>query len=279
MKIEPVNIDPAIRAYYDSRPEEDRLLADPSQLEGARMRRLIERHAPEPPATVLDIGGAAGAYALWLAGKGYAVHLVDPIERLVEEAQRRSASASHPVETCRVGDARALPFGPACADVVLLLGPLYHLTTSDDRALALSEVARVLRPGGLLFVSAISRWASALNGLAQDHFAEADHAAIVAEALRNGQHRNPTRRVGAFTTAYFHRPDELRDELTRAGLEVAAVYAIEGLGGFLADFDRRWADRRQRDNMLRVAEQLESEPSLLGATPHLLAVGHKPANE
>lgn len=66
--------------------------------------------------------------------------------------------------------------------------------------------------------------------------------------------------------------------MAHAGLRVGAVYAVEGLAGFLQDFDRRWADPRQRDDMLRVAEQLESEPSLLGATPHLLAVGHKPAN-
>lgn len=152
-----MTIDPDVRAYYESRPEEDRLTAGPSQLEAARTRRLIERHAQEPPATVLDVGGAAGFYALWLAEKGYTVHLVDPMERLVEEARRRSVHAAHPVETCRVGDARSLPFASASVDIVLLLGPLYHLTAAGDRALALSETARVLRPGGALFVAAISR--------------------------------------------------------------------------------------------------------------------------
>lgn len=137
----------------------------------------------------------------------------------------------------------------------------------------------MLKPGGVLFAAAISRWASALDGLARDLFAEPDHEALVAEAICNGQHRNPTRRVGAFTTAYFHRPDELCDEVARAGLKVDAVYAVEGLAGFFPDFDCRWADPRQRDDILRIAEQLESEPSLLGATPHLLAVGHKPAKE
>ncbi|MGH7575266.1 MAG: class I SAM-dependent methyltransferase [Longimicrobiales bacterium] len=272
-----MTIDPAVRAYYERRPEEDRLLAGPSQLEAARTRRLIERHAPNPPATVLDIGGAAGTYALWMAEKGYTVHLVDPVERLVEEARRRSARAAQPINTCRVGDARNLPFESGSADVALMLGPLYHLTSAEDRARALSEAVRVLKPGGLLFAAAISRWASALDGVARDLFKEADHADIVARALPDGQHRNPMGRMGAFTTAYFHRPDELRHEVARAGFEVAAVYAIEGLAGFLPDFDRRWADPRQRQDILRVAEQLETEPFLLGATPHLLAVGHKPA--
>lgn len=103
-----MTIDPTIRAYYEHRPE-DRLRSGPSQLEALRTRRLIERHAPDPPAMVVDIGGAAGACAFWLAERGYAVRLIDPIERLVEEARRRSAQAARPIQTCHVEDARALP--------------------------------------------------------------------------------------------------------------------------------------------------------------------------
>src|SRR4051812_8856899 len=84
-----------INRYYQEVAEEGRLAAGPSQLEFARTKEVVLRFLPPPPATILDIGGAAGAYALWLAEKGYQVHLLDAVPRLVEEAQRRSESSAH----------------------------------------------------------------------------------------------------------------------------------------------------------------------------------------
>ncbi len=272
----PAGLDPAIRAYYDQAPEETRLEAGASQLEALRTRELIERYAPRPPTTVLDVGGAAGVYAAWLASAGYEVHLVDAVPRLVAEARRRNAALPRPMASCEIGDARALSFPAAYADVVLLLGPLYHLTDADDRARALAEAARVLKDGGLLFAAAISRYASLLDGLSRDLFRDEEFAAIVERDLRDGQHRNPTGQLDYFTTAYFHRPDELREEIARTGLVVEGVYGLEGPAWILPDFAERWADDRQRSDLVRVARALESEPSVLGMSAHLLAVARKP---
>ncbi|MGH7580757.1 MAG: class I SAM-dependent methyltransferase, partial [Gemmatimonadales bacterium] len=225
--------------------------------------------------TVLDVGGAAGAYALWLAVAGYQVHLIDPVPRLVGEAARRSGESSHPLASCRVGDARALAWPDAAADLVLLLGPLYHLSEPADRVQALREARRVLRPGGVVLGAAISRAASALDGLSRGLFADPRFGAIVARDLSDGQHRNPTERLDYFTTAYFHRPDELAEELTDAGLVLHGVYGIEGPGWLLPDIGERMADDARRAEVLQVARLLESEPSVLGASAHLLAVGSK----
>ena len=273
----PPPIDPAIADFYHRTPEEDRLQQGAFILEELRTRELIERHAPPPPATVLDIGGAAGAYALWLAEAGYAVHLVDPVQRLVEQAERRSAAYRRPLASCRVGDARALAFPDGSADIVLLLGPLYHLTESADRSRALGEARRVLRPGGRLFAAAISRWASALDGLSRDLFRDPRFAAIVEQDLRDGRHRNTTERLDYFTTAYFHRPDELRAEVVEAGFMIDGEYGIEGPGWMLPDVAERLADPNRRADLLQVARQLELEPAMLGVSAHLLVVARTPA--
>src|SRR5919199_523314 len=146
----PTDFDRAIADYYERAPEESRLEHGAFQLEQARTRELIERHSPPPPAEVLDVGGAAGAYALWLAERGYLVHLLDAVPRLVEEARRRAARASRGLASCRVADARALPATDESVALVLLLGPLYHLVEGDERRRALREATRVLRPGGVL---------------------------------------------------------------------------------------------------------------------------------
>jgi SAM-dependent methyltransferase len=269
-------IDPSIVQFYQRTPEEDRLEQGPFILEELRTREVIERHARRPPATVLDVGGAAGAYALWLADAGYTVHLVDAAPRLVAEAERRSAGRSRPLASCRVGDARALGFPDGSADIVLLLGPLYHLTEASDRARALGEARRVLRPGGQLFAAAISRWASALDGLSRDLFQDSRFGAIVERDLREGQHRNPTERLDYFTTAYFHRPDELQAEVADAGFVVDGLYGLEGPGWLLSDVTERLADPRRRTDLLHMARLLESEPAMVGVSAHMLVAARTP---
>jgi ubiquinone/menaquinone biosynthesis C-methylase UbiE len=273
----PPELDSRIADFYQQTAEESRLEHGPFLLEALRTRELIQRYAPAAPATVVDVGGAAGAYALWLAEAGYAVHLRDPVPRLVAEARRRSATRSRPLASCEIGDARAMSFSDATADIVLLLGPLYHLTTVADRARTLAEAARVLKPGGRLFAAAISRWASALDGLVRDLFQDPDFVAIVDNDIREGQHRNPTSRLDYFTTSYFHRPEDFSAEVRENGLIVDGLFGIEGPGWLLPDVNERLQDARRRADLLRVARIFESEPSLLGVSAHLLLVARKPS--
>jgi ubiquinone/menaquinone biosynthesis C-methylase UbiE len=258
--------------YYQEVAEEGRLTVGPSQLEFARTKEVVLRYLPAPPATILDVGGAAGAYALWLAERGYQVHLIDPVPRLVEGARHRSESSPNRICACQVGDARELTFNDEVADAVLLLGPLYHLTDPAERLRALREVYRVLRSGGVMFAAAISRYASALDGVARDLLADPSFQAIVQRDLEQGQHRNETDRWDYFTTAYFHRPDELQAEVESAGFNCQGVFGLEGPGWILSDFDERWADPRKREDLLRVARALEREASIVGLSAHLLAV-------
>lgn len=272
----PDSMDPDVVAFYEHASEETRLQHGPFQLEELRTRELIERHAPEPPATVLDVGGAAGAYSFWLAERGYDVHLLDVTPRLIEHAKRRDERALHRLSSCRVGDARSLPFPAESALLVLLLGPLYHLVDASDRHRAILEAARVLRPGGTIIAAAISRWASALDGLSRELLTDPAFMAIVEQDVGTGQHRNPTGRRDYFTTAYFHQPEELRKEFENAGLATEAIYGIEGPGWILPDFADRWSDEHRRKALLLVARLMEREPSTLGCSAHLLAVVRKP---
>lgn len=259
--------------YYERFAEESRLASGPSRLEFERTKELLARVLPGPPARILDVGGAAGAYSAWLAEQGYDVHLVDVSARLVDEARKLNAKLNKPIASLSVADARSLPQPDGFADVVLGMGPLYHLPVATDREAALREARRVLIRSGLLVVAAISRYASALDGLARRLAIDPAFVRIRDRDLQDGQHRNDTDRPDYFTTAYFHRPEDLRQELEAAGFDGVSVFGVEGPGWMVADFESRWADCVLREDILAIARALESEPAILGASAHLLAVG------
>jgi ubiquinone/menaquinone biosynthesis C-methylase UbiE len=266
-------LDPLVLAYYDRGDELDRLAGGfPSgPLELARTQELLTRHLPAAPLDVLDVGGGPGRYAAWLADLGHRVTLVDPIELHVSQAR-----ALHPDVTAEVGDARRLAQPDRSADAVLLLGPLYHLIDRADRMTALGEARRVLRPGGVLFAAAISRWASLWDLLLRlDLLHDPAVAGVVGEAVASGEHRGWDHDL--FTTAYFHRPDDLAAEVSEAGFGGTELFNVEGPGFVLADLADRWADPPRREALMQAARLVEREPSMLGASSHILAVGHRPS--
>jgi ubiquinone/menaquinone biosynthesis C-methylase UbiE len=269
---------PEMLAHYDAGIELPRLAQGSGQLEFTRTCEIIRRHFPPPPAVVLDVGGGPGVYACRLARQGYEVYLVDPVPLHVEQAREASRrQPDHPLAGATVGDARRLDRPDGSADAVLLLGPLYHLTERDDRLAAWREARRVLKPGGLVLAAAISRFASTLDGLRQGLFEDPAFAEIAEQDLRDGQHRNPTGDPRYFTSTYFHRPEELHEEAEEAGLHHEATLGVEGPGWLLQDFDRWWEDEARRLRLLAVARALETEPTVLGVSAHLLAVARKPA--
>jgi hypothetical protein len=141
---------------------------------------------------------------------------------------------------------------------------------------SLREAFRVLARDGIGVVAAISRYASALDGLARKLSLDPRFVKIRDRDLADGQHRNDTNNADYFTTAYFHRPDDLRSELEVAGFRDVRVLGIEGPAWMLQDFDARWEDAALRKDLLDVARALESESSIVGVSAHLLGIGRKP---
>ena len=75
-----------VKQFYALGREETRLESSDDKFERARTFELLERYLPCAPATVHDIGGGPGVYALWLAARGYKVNLLDFIKLHVEQA-------------------------------------------------------------------------------------------------------------------------------------------------------------------------------------------------
>ncbi len=175
----------------------------------------------------------------------------------------------------RVGDARNLEYADETADAVLLFGPLYHLTERADRMRALAEARRVLRPDGVLFADAISRYASTIYGLRQGFMWDEDYLQMITEELTTGQHRKPEN-WNVLTTAFFHHPNELRAELEEAGMVHEETVGIQGPGWIVPEFEESLKQEKRRAVILKIARLLEKEPVL---SPHMVAIARRPAGK
>jgi len=267
---------PEIQGYYRHGLEKERLSSGSSLLEKARTEELLTRYLPGPPAIILDVGGGAGAYSLWLSARGYKVHLVDPVPLHIEQAREASKrSPDHPIASLSLGDARRLEFPDASVDAVLLFGPLYHLTEHNDRLDALREARRVVRVNGVVLAVGISRFASILDGLFRGLLDDPEFLPIVERDLIDGQHRNPTHHPEYFTTAFFHLPDELKAEVEAAGLHTLNILPVEGPAWLVPNFEKHWRDPSRRERLLNAVRSLEDQPSILGVSAHIMVVAQK----
>jgi SAM-dependent methyltransferase len=255
----------AMLAHYREHDEGVRLArSGHSRLELERTRELLARFLPPAPARVLDVGGGTGIHAAWLAAAGYRVHLIDAVPDHV------TAARTYGTFSAAEGDARRLDEPDGAADAVLLLGPLYHLTSAQARLTALREAHRVLRPSGVVCAAAIGRYMAVLDWTAAGGLTD-EIAAKLRPVIATGTHDHSL----GFAPAHFHRPDELADEVRSTGFDHVRVLGIEGPAWTAVDAAEPGRRAELMDSALRCARLVEEDPALLSASGHLLAVGYR----
>jgi S-adenosylmethionine-dependent methyltransferase len=159
----------------------------------------------------------------------------------------------------------------AAYEAVLMMGPLYHLLSQEERLSAVYETLRILKPGGLLFAAFITRFAP-FGDLA------ASRPEWVLENLDYAQHVLETGihdRVTEFTQAYFGHPDEIIPKMESTGLQTIEMVGCEGIvAGHEEKINQLEGEVWQA--WVNLNHRLGKEKTLWGAADHLLYVGRKP---
>jgi hypothetical protein len=96
---------------------------------------------------------------------------------------------------------------------------------------------------------------------------------IIRRDLSNGQHRNPTNNPQYFTITFFHRLDELRNEMEEAGFTVEKIAAIERPVLWMKSFDADWQDASKQKLLLEFLNAIEEEPAIVATGAHFLGIG------
>lgn len=139
--------------YYIRIDEDGRLLSKHGQVEYLTTMKYIHEYLDgvcEP--RILEIGAGTGRYSVTLAKQGFSVTAVELVAHNLE-ILRGKLDGSEPI-TAFQGDALDLSaLSDNTYDLTMLLGPMYHLYTREDKLRALSEAVRVTKPGGVIMVA------------------------------------------------------------------------------------------------------------------------------
>ncbi|HWJ92967.1 MAG TPA: class I SAM-dependent methyltransferase [Flavisolibacter sp.] len=261
--------------YYAQEVEANRLELEHFKLEGIRTREIIERYVKGDGLRILDVGGGAGYYSFWLQQKGHSVTLVDLSPKNIELVKARCATGDTVLTGVERGDAVNLNFPDEQFDIVLMLGPLYHLTERAERVQALSEAMRVLKPNGILLAAVISRYASLIDGFQRDLILDNRFFDVVVDDLNTGLHLNNSNNPEYFTTAYFHTPEEIVSEVKETGLRFETLIAVESFGWMVKGFSEKEKDAVYMKKLLGIIRMVEVKEDLIAISPHIMAVARK----
>jgi ubiquinone/menaquinone biosynthesis C-methylase UbiE len=264
------------REYYDefADGEWNRLEANPvSRLEFENTIEYLENYVPGS-GHVLDAGGGAGRYTIWLAERGYDVNLVDLSAEQIRIAREKADEygVSERI-TARQGDIRDLPFGSKKFDAVCCLGgPLSHIVSSEERERALSELRRVARDGAPVFVSVIGRLATLRDII--KHVPEKSHGLLVHLAETGDYTAKAVAEYASgegWAECHFFRAAELEADLSESGF---AVETVAGLEGPASNMQRELgeASEEARESVRELARALGEDRVVADFSEHILAV-------
>lgn len=237
-------------------------------LEFERNKELISRYLPKK-GLIVDVGGGPGIYSEWLAGLGHDVILVDPVEKHIRQANKRSAKAKQTFRSI-LGEAQKLELADNIADVVILHGPLYHLQSKADRIRAITEARRVLKPKGVVLGFAINYTASTIAALLNGFIHTPEILDMCMEELRTGIHTPPNNMPGVLPSAYFHQPGELKAEFEESGLTYLDTYAVESLIWMDKNYFETRSNSNKKEKIMELVKVTENDPGLLSLSPHMM---------
>lgn len=254
--------------FYNNYNEENRLTSKHGSVEFLTTMHYIQKYL-KPGSRILEIGAGTGKYSHALARRGYTVDAVELVKHNIE-IFRKNSLADEKVSVVQGNALDLSAFSDNQYDITLLLGPLYHLYTKEDKQQAVREAIRVTKPGGIIFAAYVIS-----DGCLLD---EGFHRRNinVAEYIREGL-------LDAVTFAAKSRPKDLFDLVRKEDVDdLMSVFPVKSLHYVATDgcalFMREAVDAMDEETFqlyLKYHISTCEREDLSGVTSHALDIFQK----
>ena len=268
------SISKELEDFYNKASEETRLEKGMGIFEFERIKELIQQHISKPNSTIIDVGGGTGKYSEWLAKNGHKVQLIEPVLKHIKLADKRAKKLKNPFSVTK-GIAQKLPYQNESADLVILHGPLYHLQKKEDRIAAILEAKRVLKKDGIILGFAINATASTVVGLMNGMIHANSFFEMCKQELTTGIHNAPKDFPFLLADAYYHKPQQLKEEFLEQDLMFINLFAVEGMIWLDNEYFANMLDKKKSKTLKALQKITQNDEYLLPFSPHMMIAVRK----
>ena len=257
--------------YYSTFDEEQRLLSQ--NITRIEFDTTVNQLIPyiESAESLTELGAATGRYSLFYAQKGINVTAVELVPELVTQLRKNSVKIEANIEVYEANATNVEFIKDSSQDIVLILGPLYHIQSVNDRESVLREANRILKANGVVAIAYISRFFVA--GLLAKISSTFITPEIVSKLNETGLVTSPD--VDAFfRTGYFAKPAEIEELATKTGFTVSKHIATDSFVRYIGSEINQLSEN-QYQTWLQHHLTTCAEPSLLGSSNHGLVIAQK----
>lgn len=256
-----------IKEHYENYDEDRRLIKDNShRVEFITTTNYLDKYISKGD-KILEVGAATGRYSFYYSEKGYDVTALELCEKQVEIMINKSINKNLSTEIVQGNALDLSRFDENTYDVVLCLGPIYHLTAEEDRQKCIEECLRVLNPGGILAVAYINRFSTFVNMINRDK--ENINDLLLHNIVKTGTEFGDSR-----DCFYHSNYDEIEKLMNDNNLNKLTHIATDGISDILR---LRVNEFNEEEFDLWMNYHLETcdNPNLMGYTQHGLYIGRK----
>lgn len=256
---------------YENYREEDRLSTNNARrIEFITTSKIFDELF-DGSKKILDCAAGTGIYAFHLAEQGHEVTATDITPRHVEIMDKIVAEKGYNVKTAVLDACDMSIYEDESFDIVLNMGPFYHLIDEEKRAKCLSESLRVLKKGGLLVTAYIPRYyIFQFIAMENDYFLDAD---LANQLISTGVLRHDDEKC-FWTDTYYSSAEEMERLYRENGLTVTDHFAQDGCTPQFREKVDNWNEEQFKiwcDYHYSVCR----EKSTLGTSNHVVIVGRK----
>lgn len=261
----------AVIESYNNYCEEERLSTNNARrIEFVTTSRALKELLPKGT-KVLDCGAGTGIYSFFLQNLGFDVTAVDLTPRHIDLINEKQKNNAEKIKTA-VCDARNLNvFSDEEFDVVLNMGPFYHLPEKSGREKCMSECLRVLKKGGILATAYISKF-YVFSYVAANNpkylTAEFKNEILNKEALMHDD------KNCFWTDSFYSSPEEMEEYYKNNNLEIIDHFAQDGISPMISEKIDALSTQKF-ETWCNVHYETCREKSILGSNNHILIVGRK----
>ncbi|MFA9379187.1 MAG: class I SAM-dependent methyltransferase [Lachnotalea sp.] len=263
-------MNPVVESYENYKEEERLTTNNARKIEFITTTRVFDELFIQK-LKILDCAAGTGEYVFELADKGHDLTATDITPRHIKVINEKLKEKNYQMVTAVLDATDMRVFEDESFDVVLNMGPFYHLKKEVQRKKCMSESIRVLKKGGLLITAYIPRfYVFQYVAMSDANYLDSQ---LAKQLIQTGVLNHDDEKC-FWTDTYYSSKEEMEQLYEEFHIGILDHFAQDGLAPILSQVVDEW-NEEQFETWCNYHYSICRESSILGSSNHVIIVGKK----